>query len=369
MAEEIQIPELVVNEEAYRKYVRLKETPALKQENRMIDTSDIHCIVDPKAPTYTINKKIAHLPEKEQEEILKRVRAFKAVVMRIHSLRASAYGKKRRKIHNDLVMGVLDERASEIIEYFGAMYTVEEVHKVLVMDWGYQIRIGSLRSFKNKNQELIDKKIEEYKSDWSGIRIANRRGRLEEYAELYGDWKAKYESTPNKTNLDMLLRMLKEARDETKDETLRIEANINANIELNINKHIQEEVMAGLTINDIIIARVAARMGINPRFIITRLHNSLYSKLSGFVQPDTDLHSQEIQYPSTMVYNWKDIKKQHQDVGDANIEDAEWEEVDQEKKDEGSDVKALLLQKIKDKRQKAANAKGRVRTKKDLDNK
>ena len=115
--------------------------------------------------------------------------------------------------------------------------------------------------------------------------------------------------------------------------------------------------MKGLTINDIIIARVASRMGINPTFLISRLHNSFYASQSGFKRPDENV---EILYPSAMVYNWADIRKQHAEHGDADSELAEWEDVTEKTTQQGGDLKAILLANIADKKEQVNIARDRI---------
>lgn len=357
---QIVVPDGVRDIKEYKKYIALKDAPALKLPARLIETSDINTVIDPMGNMGAIQKKIVHLPSDEIDDITKRTKAIKVLHFRIGSLREKAFGIKKRKHHNSLKMGLLDERSSELIEYFGQLLTDQEVHKIVSTEWGYDIAVTALTKFRLRHKDKIEGRKQEYIKDYSSLRLAHKRGRLEELQAIFVKRKMKWDKSGNKEDEKMMLAILKQLRDETEDRTLRLEANINANINISIQNHIEGEIMKGLTINDIILARAAQRMNINPRFLITRLHNSFYAKHSGFLAPDGELNDQEIQYPSMMVYNWKDIQKQHDTVGDANIEDAEWEDVTDEQVGNADDIKEILKARIAQKQRNVAAAQDRI---------
>jgi len=359
-AAQIVIPEGVRDIKNYKRYIALRDAPALKLPGRLIQTSDVNVEIDPMAHLAQSNKMMSHLPSDEIDEITKRIKAVKVLHFKIGSLKNKAYGVRKRAVHSSLSMGVIDERSSEIVEYYGNMLTTKEIHKIIAKEWGYDVSIGALQKFRARHLDKIELLKQEYLKDHTDIRLAHKRGRLEELQKLFIHRKNKYDATGTQEDYKLLLATLRIIREETEDKTLRISADINANINIAIQHHINSEVMKGLTINDIILARVASRMNINPRFLISRLHNSLYAKHSGFLRPDEDLENQEIPYPSRMVYNWESIAKQHKDTGDKNIEDAEWEDVSDDKMAEAQDIKAVLLQRIKDKKQSTNISQDRV---------
>jgi len=218
----------------------------------------------------------------------------------------------------------------------------------------------SVTNFRRKNHDAIEGAKKEFLKDHSSIRLSHKKGRLQELQQIFISRKMKWEENPTRDNEKMLVTVLREIRQETQDNTLRIDANINANINVTIQTHIEQEIMKSLTLNDIIIARVASRMNINPRFLISRLHNSYYAKHSGFVRPDQDLSEQETTYPSAMVYNWKDIKAQHDREGDANALDAQWEEVPNDQEQVALSMKELLAQQIKAKQDQVNMSQERI---------
>lgn len=231
-----------------------------------------------------------------------------------------------------------------------------EVHKIVSLEWGYDVSVVTVRNFRRAHLSEITKLQDEFMKDFSSIRLSHKRARIEELQKLYNSRSAIYERSQSQNDYRLLLMTMKELREETRDDTLRIEHNLNANINLKINNHIEKEIMNGMTINDIIIARASSKMNVNPAFLIARLHQSIYAKFNGFVKPDGEAPT----YPSSMVYNWTQIEKQHKDVGDKGIQDAEWEEVPEEKVEQTKDLQAILLEKIAQKKRDANHSQDRV---------
>lgn len=356
-----EIPQAVKDVDAYSKYIKLKNTPTLQRENRMIDTSDEGLTVDPMWLPHKISKMIVHLPSDEQDRIMRRVKAIKLIHLKIGALKLKAFGLKRPRYHKSLQKGLLDERQAELLEYFGRMLSAKEVHKIITLDWGYDVALETVRSFRKQHADTIDQMIINYKKDFSDIRLSQKKGRLEELVQLYHKRKALHDVSQSKSDHQLLLQTLRAIKDECEDKTLRITADINANVMVTINNHIQEEVMKGLTINDIIIARTAARMQVNPRFLISRLHNSYYAKHSGFLMPSGSLQDEELQYPSSIVYNWNAIEAQHAATGDTGLQLAEYEEVPTEKKDVGATLKEILKKRLGEKKDDLSEAEQRIK--------
>lgn len=357
---DIKIPNTVKDKDAYLRYLKIKDADSIKRENRLIHTSDSKTIIDPLSYFPKIQKQVADLPKKEKDQVMKRVRAIKVITMKINSLKIKAFGLSKPNHHPDLQQGLLDERQSELIEYYGRMLSDKEVHKIITLEWGYDIGMATLKNFRSTHKNKIEKLKHQFQTEFDDIRLSHKKGRLEEMVWMYNDRKVKYETSKSQQDYRLLLSTLKQIKDEVEDPSLKIEHNINAKLEVTVNNHIQKELMKGLSINDIIIARVAARMDVNPRFLISRLHKSIYSKHSGFIRPDKDLKDQEIVYPSTMVYNWDEIKKQHKDGNVKDIEEAEWEDVSKSKQMTAQQIKQRMLDKIINKKDDLNQAKSRV---------
>ena len=350
------MPNTVKDPDAYKRYLKLSKSPTLQRENRLIYTSDPNVVIDPVGHIRFVEKKIAHLPSDEQDKIIQRTRGLKVIFLRIGSLRQKAFGIPRPSHHASLTMGILDERSSELIEYFGKMLSEKEVHKIVTTEWGYDVSIGTLKHFRLKYKQEIEKIKEQFQKDFTDIRLSHKKGRLEELVEIYQKRKQKWELSDSQQNEKLLLSTIRMIRDEVEDKSIKIDHNINAKLELTVNNHIEQEIMKSLTINDIIIARVAARMNVNPRFLITKLHNSYYAKHSGFARPDNT--EQTVQYPSSIVYNWNQIGEIHKDKQDPDEQLKNFSE--DPASDKAKTIKQILQQKIKAKNQDISQSEQRV---------
>jgi hypothetical protein len=77
---------------------------------------------------------------------------------------------------------------------------------------------------------------------------------------------------------------------------------------------IQQEILQKTNILDIIIARAAARLNVNPRFLLMRMHRSRYAKLTGMAMLTDedkliDNPNDMIDYPSSHNYSLDELKK------------------------------------------------------------
>ena len=352
--------QVIKNKAAYDQYARIKDAPAICLPNRVIFTSDHHTKIDPAAHMSAVMKRIRHLPQDEQNRIVMRTKAIKVLLNKVSTLRQQAFGIKKPQHHTSLALGLLDERASELIEYFGRMLSIKEVHEIISKKWGYDISKEVLNSFKKVNSDAINEKVKLFQSDYSDIRLTHKKGRVEELVQIYNNRKQKYGVTMALRDEEQLMKLLKQIKDECEGTSMRIDHHISGQLAITVNYAVQEQVMNGMTINDIVIARVAARSHINPTFILSRLCNSFYAKHSGFMRPDKSLEEQEIVYPSTIVYNWDAIEKQHKMKGDTGVEDAVWEDVTPMEQTIGDNIKDQLMHKLGIKTNAADAAQARV---------
>tara|TARA_R110000772_G_C13310332_1_gene440633 strand:- start:35285 stop:36394 length:1110 start_codon:yes stop_codon:yes gene_type:complete len=328
--EEINIPDDVVNEEAYLKYLKIRDSKALKQGTRMISTSDISLVIDPLFLLDIIKDYIKNLPSEEQIAILERVKVVKILNKKKYKYKSDAFGKKSSPAL-DVTAGesgvmFLDERSSEVLEYFGRYLSIDEVLKILYVEWGIDVNRMQLTKFHSDHKDKIVALQETFRKDTNNVRLSHKRGRLEELSFLYGDRREKYEVSRSRAEADMMLKILKQVKDEMHINTLNIKGEVTHKIQHTVAEHIEREIMGSLAINDIIIARAAFRMGVNPALLINRLHNSIYAKFSGFNVSSQDFMSEEVKYPSTMVYDWRAIAKKHKDK-DAVEEYTEFDEI------------------------------------------
>jgi hypothetical protein len=357
---EDRVPPGVKNEEAWYQYMKLRNATIMNEDYRIVKTSDPNTEIDLITPAVTFRKRYKHLPEEEKNEIERRAKAIKVVLGKLASLKNKAFGIQQKGQYS-FSETILDPRVSELIELFGRFYSTEEVHKVVVDDWGYPVSRDLIGRFQKRHIDKIKERQEEFKRDYSDIRLGYKRSRLDELEWLYRTRKEKYEQSHSAADYKLLLQTLEAIKKEVEVDVLRIEGDINHKIETTINVHVQQDLFKDMTINDIIVGRVAAKAGLNAAYMIERLHTSYYAKHSGFNPGDKHASEEEISYPSSIVYNWEAIKKKHteekrlldEQKKPTVIEDAQVIE-------DSNNIKEALLARVKKAKGDVNEAKGRI---------
>lgn len=311
-SKESKVPPGVKDEEAWYKWQEMRESTIMKEEFRIIETSDPFLKIDLCIPAGTMRKRMGHLPQEEQATIEKRAKAVKVVQGKIAALKQKAFGIKQKGLYS-MSESILDPQTGELIEYFGRFYSIEEVHKIVVQEWGYPVSKDLIGRFRKRHLDKIKERQEEYKRDYSDIRLGYKRSRLEELEWIYKIRKSRYEETQSQSDEKLMLQIIKQIKDEVEKDVLRIEGDINHKVETTINLHVQQDLFQSMTINDIIIGRIAARQGLNAAYLVERLHKSFYSRYSGFGDIDKHTNDEEVSYPSALVYNWDAIEKKHKE--------------------------------------------------------
>ena len=305
----------IVDYDSYEKLIKLTSSVDLSPDKRLITTSDPDVIVDPFSIVGFIKKRIRYLPQTEQQSILMKVQSIQRIRQRVSQYTKLTYGQHSQ--HESILEDykVLDQYFGELIELFGKFYSIEDVINYMMEHHGYSFEKKVVDRWRRDNLQTIEIRQHEYKKDYGEIRLSNKKSRLEELQDLYTDRKKLYQGDKSKQNYELLLKTIDMIKKEVEVDVLRIEGDITQKIEHTISLQIERTIMNGLTLNDIVLARVCSRIGINPAYMISRLHTSYYSKFNGFGRPDniTDPSDQEMIYPSSMVYNWNEIDKIHSD--------------------------------------------------------
>jgi hypothetical protein len=354
------VPSGVVNVHAYNQMLKLEESKVFSEDVRIIQTSDEDLDIDLFMNEKVIDQKITHLPEDEQAMIIRRAKGTRIMKGRVEALRDKAYGMTRPRGRSAIAEIVLKERSAELIEYFGKFYSPKEVHKIVIGQWGMTVSLPAIQRFERKNFTEIKKAQEAYVRDHKDVRLSHKKARLEELTSMYHVLKERHNESSSREDYKLMLQTLKLISDMVEGHQVHVAGEINHKIETTINYHVQQEVMKNLTINDIIIARVAARNRINPRFLSARLHQSIYAQHSGFAANTGDLGEQEIVYPSSMVYNWAEVKKLHEKKDAQDAIDVQYEEITPEDEAKAMDVKDKLLERIKARKEQASESRKRI---------
>lgn len=310
--EEDKIPEGVLNKEAYNDYLEMVN--ALNKSERVYKTSIQNLFIDLTAPLPTVRELSKDLPDLEKEYIENQVHKYailKGLIVQKKREAFSTKSNKEDKNPND----VLKIRQTELLEYFGRFFKVTEVLKIIQLDWGYSITRSKLETFVKNNSEKITELQEQFKKDYSDIRLGYKRSRLDELSFLYQSIKNKYLSDELREDAKVMQSLLESIKKECDGDMV---VNINGKIEIeqNITFQVQNELMKEFNITALIINKMAGRLGINPNFIQSRLINSHYAKFTGFkkVGEGEDRLTDEIYSPSGITYNLDDIENKNIEV-------------------------------------------------------
>lgn len=355
----LQIPEGVIDKKAFITYWKLSQNDII--QNPMHVCSDGREINIAALPHH-IRKWIAHLPVSEQNEIEALKQHYFDINNNMTVQKRKAYGKRQGPATTDSANSILDVKKEELLEYFGRMYTVEEVLKIVNKDWGISIGKKSLYDWKNFYAEDIQKRIENHQNSFHNIRLGIKKSRLEEYSELYGKQKEKYEEEGRKReDLKVLLTVLNDIRREAEGDRLTIDGKMDIKYEQNIQAHLMTEVFQTINLKEIIIGRVAAKMGINPIKLLYALNNSYYKKYSNVLGDFDPDDTEQLAYPSQLNYDFERIGKNFK-LRDKDIEDAIIIEDKSNTKsvDKGLALKQALIDKLKAKSGGVAKFKNKL---------
>lgn len=304
-------PSKVVDIVAHAEFIRMSQIKILTKEGRMYPCSD-GSRVNLSQPIMYFQEKITHLSKEEQKFILGRKSLWAKLHARLIAKKRKAFGNTTqlpnvdKRIVNAVMM--LEERGKEIRGLYSRMFSPEEVQKIVVEEFKLPCTLETAVYFRKKHLKVITQGIERFKRDYSEMRLGHKRGRMEELVWLYRLAKDKYSSTDGHSHREFMLKLLEQLRKESEGDVIKVEGNIDLKIEATINHHMRAEVMAGLSISQIIIGRVAAKMNVQPYILTNRLAKSAYSKFNGMLGDVKDAEYEELKYPSASPYEYDAIK-------------------------------------------------------------
>ena len=214
---------------------------------------------------------------------------------------------------------MFNEYSTEIIEKLGKGWTCVDVHADMLKR-GVDLSLVQLREFQYKNREKILELRNAWNNDTGDISLSVKKSRLEKLQYLLNEILLDFDKTTTpmlRTTLSKEARgIIDQARKEVEGEELKLTIDGKIDVEATIAAVMNSnQMLLGLTINQIIISRVAARLRLSSQWMIDRLAHSYYAKYNGYRRND-DLNSKPI-YPTSVVY----------DILDDNMamKNAEWE--------------------------------------------
>lgn len=300
----IDIPIGVVDKESYLKYLELKKI-TYDDEARMYDTSIVGLTIDLMSPTNVLRRQMQDLPQEEQTKIAELSLERRKRSGLLASLKKKAF--KGHKLNLKEVDAVLAPRRTEILELFGKFYNATEVHKIVSKDWGYTITFQAILAFQQQQIDRITELQDIYKKTYQSVRLSHKRSRLEELTTLYGHRKEIYETSRGREDYKLLLLTIRQIREEVEGNKLAIDIKGDIQVENVLSLH-TNEILGNMLINNLIISRVAAKTNVNEQYLSNLLHRSFYSKFAGFEQLE---ETEEVQYPSSIVYDFDEIKSKN----------------------------------------------------------
>lgn len=305
---------MIKDKEAYHEWMRLKHAKILN-EGRFLTASD-GIVYNMGNLPHVFRRQIEHLPEKEQKKFLILKDVYQKTLTKANGMKmkAFAYQVGRSRVREadqeeKFTQNVLYPRKAELIELFGRMFSVKEVHKIVVEEWKLPVSLRAVYVFRTRYIDDITQRIDKFKAEFSDIRLGVKRGRLEELVYLYLSMKEKYEQTQTTFIHKSLLANLEQIRKEVEGDSLRVVGNLELKIEADINQHLKQEVFKSVNINQIIIGRVASRIGVSSAKLIQTLTESFYSSISGIVRPVDEEFLENMEYPSAVPYDFTAIEK------------------------------------------------------------
>ena len=338
----IEFPEEVVDKKEYVKYIAFSRNPIIK--NHWYETSDGENINLRTTPQW-IRKYIAHLSPKEQEDVMAKKQEWQRINMKMRAAEAAAFGRRYGRVGRPKN----DSLETDIVELLGRMFTIPEVVKIMGEDNEVIVTEEQVKQVMKRRLGEIERKREEYRNKVADVRLYNKRPRLEELAWMYGKMKMRYVAYEGIDAYNAMLRTLEQVRKEAEGDQININGSLDVNINVEIQAHIQKEILKTINLKEIILGRIAARMGYDTKKLIASLHNSYYSKfvqISGEFSPNA-----EMEYPSLVNYDYNEIERRNANVDD--VVDIEAEEVKDDEKEKANAVREMLLAKIRKQRQEA----------------
>lgn len=313
-SEDFKYPKGVVNTDDYNKYLVFKE----KWENhsqrfykRKIKDKRIE--IDLALPKNKVESLLNSSPlsVKEQEDILKINNEIIFLIQTAILHKKRAFGDNRVILtESGFIADELSGVTPIILDLSGRFFKPEEIHRALCEDFEVtSVTINQIKNVVKENLTKIKTLQEEYQKDYSDVRLAYKRSRLEELQQMYNNRKSLYSKNYNREDEKSLLGLLESIKKEIQGD-LTINANVNLQIEEKSNFFIEQEMLKNLNISMFVLARICGKLNINPNLILSRLAHSRYSQFSGYSEKglSSTAITDPIDYASNIVYNWSQIE-------------------------------------------------------------
>ena len=302
---------VIRDQEAYDEWIRLKAHPLLTtQKIQMMSTGFTVNLGNFPSQFQSI---IYALPEPEKKRLTTLREAFNRILVKANACQRRAYGTMVNH-EGDIVkssrsFNPLDTKRAELIELFGRMFTIPEVHAICLKEWKFNnVTKSQLEEWRQNNIADISIRIEEHKRSFSDIRLGYKRSRLEELTWLFQQRKTIYQLTKKAEDHRLLLDTLKAIKAESEGDLIRIEGAIEMNLDGMMHEHLGTEVFRYFPLQEIILARVAAKAGVSVANMLAAIEKGYYHSVL-HIDAGDEGHVDKKDFPSTLTYDFDRISR------------------------------------------------------------
>lgn len=318
-SEDFKYPKGVVNTDDYNKYLVYKEKwENYPQRFYKKKIKDKRIEIDLALPNDKVKFILdsSSLSQKEKDELLKINNEIILLVKTAILHKKRAFGDNRVLLTEaGFIADELSGITPIILDLSGRFYKPEEIHRVLCEDFEItSVTVNQIKNVVKDNLSKIKSLQEEYQKDYSDVRLAYKRSRLEELQQMYNNRKSQYNKNYNREDEKALLGLLESIKKEIQGDMV-INANVNLQIEEKSNFFIEQEMLKSLNISMFVLARICGRMNVNPNLVLSRLTHSRYAQFSGYSEKGLSptAATDSIDYASNIVYNWSQIEAQNEE--------------------------------------------------------
>lgn len=334
--DKIDIPDFIQNPDMYREWFLLDKYIETHPDRIQVipdkDGNPVH--IDMTMSPGAIRKKIQSRPKAEQERLMSIASEFRSIIAKKSST--------TRKWNLTIQKGnILDVKKTELLEMFGRLYTVDEVHKEIWERWGIKVSKPTVSKFYHDNLGNIDKLRSKYEANYSDLALTKKKSRLDKLSSMFYTLWQKFKEEERVAQSAELRNILKDIKQEVEGELIRIDFNgkLDVDMTLNINQKIGD-IVPKIPIAALVVALVAAKAGIDPVKMMSKLASSYYSNLSGYGKKYNP--NAEVVDVRSLIYNWTEITN-NQESGAIDVMVYDKSELDQNTKTRVENKRNVML--------------------------
>lgn len=300
----------IKDQDAFNEWIALVESKEYNDNTFIASDGVVYKVNKPWG--YLINQ-IKHLPEQEISAMKEMNSKLASLLGKASTLKNKAgvagmkWEETDRAIKSKQRQDWRNQYTPIIIELFSRLYNLGEVCEILKKEYQLGLSLTDVKTIRNENEQLILQKQEEYKTQYSDVRLGYKRCRLDELNTIYNFAKEKYFEKTTPDYHKSLIITLEQIRKEVEGDTFTINGNIDINLDVKISQVIHENILKTTPLRNIILIKMAEKLGVNLIKVIEDLARSPYNKVNSVLAAATQTEITE--YPSYFNYDWDEIEK------------------------------------------------------------